>query len=521
MISPLGCRLIAHPAVGGCCRIEYFYQCIRLAMRLRSPILIISKQRLVYPIIACKAHLHTHLLFPLDGRMIATVSWNWKPDPQLVQAAFSRQREVDPFGHWLHAVLGGLWCFLVCGPVSVMELGWIPLAVCFLIRFPRHWCTHRPLSQTTVPWLILAWTLWQAASIQWSLDRRTGFEEWGVLRFAIPALLLWPVLDRRPWLIAGVAMGLLAANSAQAVHAVGTWLDIPSIRFDRFPGRNSGWWQPVVGGTMLTAGVGLHLPAALTGRGKWRLMGIFGLIASISGVAATGSRGAWIATAALLLFGCAWFVRRLVGRGLSWGHLPLILAMVVVIGAAGYKTLWPGMRARALEGVQEIRQIVESGDYTTYTGARIVMARWGLRAFQSQPVWGVGAGSFRPWVSREMAKEAESPGQNPVHAHSHNTFLHVALTTGVIGLVLFTGIVVLSVRGAFWPNGGGEVTGYEAGPAFALVGMLLVTPFDVVNVNAQTAGMWWIMVVLCIWGRPNVIRGVPSNEIGQGAKAGE
>ncbi len=63
------------------------------------------------------------------------------------------------------------------------------------------------------------------------------------------------------------------------------------MTFDRLPGRNSGWWQPVVGGTMLTAGVGLHLPAALTGRGKWRLIGVFGLVASISGVAATGLAG--------------------------------------------------------------------------------------------------------------------------------------------------------------------------------------------------------------------------------------
>ncbi len=115
----------------------------------------------------------------------------------------------------------------------------------------------------------------------------------------------------------------------------------------------------------------------------------------------------------LLLVGAAWFVRRLVGRGLTWGHLPLILAMLVVIGAIGYRTLWPGMRARAIEGVQEVRQIVESGDYTTYTGARIVMARWGLRAFRTEPLIGIGAGSFHAWVSREIQREGHDPAENP------------------------------------------------------------------------------------------------------------
>ncbi len=79
-------------------------------------------------------------------------------------------------------------------------------------------------------------------------------------------------------------------------------------------------------------------------------------------------------------------------------------------------------------------------------------------------------------------------------------------------MAIFGSIIVLSVRGGFWPSGGsGEVSGYEAGPAFALVGMLLVTPFDVVNVNAQTAGLWWIIVALCIWGRPRVITDLPPN----------
>lgn len=435
------------------------------------------------------------------------MSFRWRPHPDLVQQEFVRQRTVDPFGHRLQALFAALWGFLACGPVSVIEFGWSALAFCFLIRFHRHQCTHAPLRQTVGPWLVVAWTIWQGVAVLWSLDRRAGLEEWGVMRFAIPVLLIWPTLDRRNWLIAGVALGLLCANLAQVSHAIGRAMDIPALTFDRLPGRNSGWWQPVVAGTMLTAGVGLHLPAALTGSGKWRWIGIVGLLASVTGVAATGSRGAWIATTLLLCLGGAWALRRFLSHGFSLKRLAAVAAVIVAIGAVGYVAVWPSMRARAVEGVHEIERMVKSDDYTTYTGARIEMARWGWRALCDEPVWGIGVGSFRRWVAREMEQQGQDPLKNPAHAHCHNTFLHVAATTGLVGLLIFGGITVLSIRGGFARDGErpGAIRSYEAGPAFALIGMVLVTPFDVVNVNAQTAALWWILVAMCTWGRPQPV----------------
>ncbi len=106
------------------------------------------------------------------------MSWNWKPDPLSVEAAFAKQRAVDPFGHRLHALLGALWCVLVSGPISVVELAWAPLTFCILIRYPRHQCTHSALKRTIAPWFVVAWTLWQALSVRWSLDRQLGLEEW-------------------------------------------------------------------------------------------------------------------------------------------------------------------------------------------------------------------------------------------------------------------------------------------------------------------------------------------------------
>lgn len=447
--------------------------------------------------------------------------WKWKPESEEVEAAFAAQRAVDPFGHRLHTALAVVWCVLACGPVSVIEFGWAPLALCFLTRYPRHQGTHRAFKRLAVCWAILGWAAWQGLSVQWSPDRRLGLEEWGAMRFAVPVLLLWPVLDRRGWLIAGVGAGLLLANLAQVSHALGRAFDLPAITFDRLPNRNSGWWQPVVGGTMLTAGIGLHLPAALTGRGRARLLGVAGLVASLAGVLATGSRGAWLATGALVALGIAWALRRSARRAMSWGQAPFWLAVIALVGVVGYKMLGPTVRARAGEGAEEIRRVLESGDYNTFTGARIQMARWGVEAFADRPIAGIGAGGYKSWVAQQLSAAGKDPALSVAHAHAHNTFVQVAATTGLVGLVLFGAVVVLSVRGGF-SRAGRELRGYEAGPAFALLGMLLVTPFDVINVNAQTAALWWILVAMCLWGRPReVISDEPSTPSPHGVAGGE
>jgi hypothetical protein len=43
---------------------------------------------------------------------------------------------------------------------------------------------------------------------------------------------------------------------------------------------------------------------------------------------------------------------------------------------------------------------------------------------------------------------------------------------------------------------------YDAGPGFALVGMLLVTPFDVVYVNSPPSALMGVLLALSMWPRP-------------------
>jgi len=450
-----------------------------------------------------------------------------------LDAAYAEQRRVDPFGHRLHALLGALWCCLACGPVSVVELGIIPVFLAFAIRWPRHVAVDaRGLFQpgVLVAW---AWIIWLGVTVSWSTGRTLGIEEVMACRFATSMVFLLPVLDRRRWLIGGLIAGLFLANGAQIVHAIGVYADIPSLQFPRMPHRNSGWWQPVVGGTILTAGLGLHLPAMLTGRGWSRLLGIIGVIASWAAVLATGSRGAWLASGGLTVIALGWGASRAPWRKFALGHLPVLLAAMLCVGLLGYRSLWPTIQSRGEAGVEEVRLALNDHDYSTDTGARILMAQVAWDAFTSNPVRGIGAGGFRTWGAARLRDAGRLADSRLLHNHAHDTFLQIAATTGGVGLVLFGGTVGLALWGGLGlrrrrkadhaPSHAVEagpatpalmsalrtdvarrrLSGYDAGPGFALLGMLLVGTFDVIHINAQTSAVLWIVLTLCLRNRPH------------------
>ncbi|MBC7771697.1 MAG: O-antigen ligase family protein [Pyrinomonadaceae bacterium] len=428
----------------------------------------------------------------------------------VAEELFLQQRRVDPFGHRLHAWLAAVWCFLACSPTSFLELGILPVGICFLIRLPRHIRTDGRLLHLPTIWFALAWIAWIWASLSWSSNASIGIEEAGAARFAFALVLLWPVLDRRTLLIKALLLGFLAANVAQAFHAIGTAFNIESITFPRMPHRNSGWWQPVVGGTMLTAGLGLHLPAMLTGKGRVRVIGFLGVLLCIVGVIATGSRGAWLASASLCVIALVWGLTRRGWPRVSWGHLPLIGALGVVLAVGGYKTLWPTLSERGRAGIVEVRRAITDKDYTSDTGARILMAQMAIDALVQKPLNGIGAGSFKGWGRGHLADLGREKEARLIPDHAHNTFLHVAATTGVVGVVLFGGLIILSVRGGFWTprasadetDARAKIAGYEAGPVFGLIGLVLASPFIVIQVDAQPSAMLWILIVLCLRGRP-------------------
>lgn len=427
----------------------------------------------------------------------------WWVSPRWVDEGFERQRAIDPLGHRVQTWLGALACLCLGGPTSAAELGAIPLMAAFVVRIHRHWRTWgqfllQPLTLVVVGWIALG-----LASRTWTWGSGGDWgEEFGAARFLLLALALWTVSDRRTVLLGALAAGLALGQLSQVSHGLGHALGAEWLTWNRLPGRNSGWWDPVVGGSLLTAALGLHLPALLWGRGAWRLAGAAGAGAAALGVLATGTRGAWLAAAALA--GAAVVAaalvggdrRRVVGRALG------LAAVCVAAGAIAWLTIGDELRARYEAGRDEVAGAIERREFDSDTGARVLMAWWAVEALRERPLRGVGLGGFEAWTRAHVEAQGIVPGARRFHGHAHNGILHAGATLGLPGLAIALAFALLAIRGAALREPGDGPPGYAEGPCLALLGLLLVSAFDAVQVNSHTAALLAVLTVFAVERRP-------------------
>lgn len=397
----------------------------------------------------------------------------------------------DPRGHRFHLAFGLLWCVLLTGPTVTAETGMIPLAVIWLLRLPRmwRWCFNIILAPASL--LLLALVAWGALSLAWSPDAKVGLNQWGAARFGLAVLFLYPIAHHRRALIAALAVGFLLANVFQLLHALGLHL------WERLPDRNTVWWDGAVAGSMLAAALGLHLPAALEGRGRTRLLALAGAGVSLLGVLATGTRGAWLASAGLIVLAVALSIARQRPRASALRRAGVALALAAFIAAGAWLTIGPSLQRRYEAGRDEIRLALCEGRYTTDTGARIAMARLAWRLWLEHPALGVGAGGYQHGAEAVLKREHIDPAQRRVHHHAHNALLHAAAVTGTPGALLLIAFFVAALNAA-WRRGKQEGFGsYGAGPFYALLALALVSPFDPVHINSQTSALLMTLAALC------------------------
>lgn len=450
----------------------------------------------------------------------------WVPFSQSgVDSLFASLRERDPFGHRLHTFFAAAACFFAGWPTTWLELAWPGVLACCAVRL---WSHHRILGPLVWEWpvrLAVLWAAWGALSLAWTAGpARAWAEEWGVVRYALLIPALWPVMNERRVLVAALAAGVLCGNLSQAAHALGRAAEIDWLTWSRFDDRNSGWWDPVVGGSVLCAALGLHLAALVLGRGaRERATGGALAAATLVGIAATGTRGAWIGAAGsvafALLLGAARALRARAARAesitsgaaevsgtrVAVGAVAVLVCVGVVWLAAG-----PTIISRVRETRAEMDRAVR-GDLDTFTGQRLAMWGWAWRAVREHPVRGVGAGGFGAWVNRTGAADARErgdPAPGPLlHGHAHSWFIHAAATTGAVGLGLMLALAAASVWNGLReqrdaPQRAAWSAGYDAGPALAMVGLAGAGLFDTVHVNQQTAYWLWLLVALCMKFRP-------------------
>lgn len=467
-----------------------------------------------------------------------------KLSPAEIDEQFASYRARDPLGLKIHLAFAALACFFAGWPTAYVSWAALPLLIVFIVRMFTHHKSLGPLFYDPISWLTLAWSAWLALSLLWSRDRATGLDEVGQLAWGLYIPLLYPVLDRRRVLIAALILGILCGNATQLAHALGLRFDLHWLTWNRLPGRNSGWWDPVVGGSILCAALGLHLGGLAFGRSlRERCIAAAGTGITIIALVATGTRGAWIGAVGLVLAMTLVAMLSLARhttntrRRMPRKEVAALIAAMLIAGL-----LWAGfglafdrlVEPRFRSAVKEVEAALDGRDYNTDTGRRIAMWQWAWAAWRCEPILGVGAGGYRAWVQHEAALHASAdpnacPHHGPltrggadVHDHAHGTIQHAAATTGAIGAAILLVLGRFAFLGGFKPvltrpreDRWTTESGYErAGPGLALLGLACAGIFDSLTVNQQTWNLAMILVALSVSCRPREATGSGSRVAG-------
>lgn len=415
-------------------------------------------------------------------------------------------------GWWAHVVLGIAACFCLAGPITAIEIGpWVVFG-CAVLRVHTCWRGYLQLLRLPLVGVILACVAWIALSLLWSGDLRKGVQELGNARWVPLVFVLWPVIHRRAWLIGGLIAGLIAGQLTQVLEWVGHEYGISGLLWPhpRNPlpvPRISGWWHhPVMGGIILVAVLGLHLPPAFFGNGWRRVAGCAGCIAAFIGALATGSRGSWIASLALVAIVAVFAATR---HRVRLSTRRILIAFAVIVCTVGPATilLRNTITQRLHTASQEMRLAVKDGDRSSDVGARIQYALWALEMISERPLQGFGAGSYESWVRSSLAQQGIDPATQRIAPQAHNTILHAWATLGVPGACLVilvfgvgiaSGIVAAKSHAKILGNDVDWAGLYVAGPPCALLGVAIMSCFDTIYVNVQPAAFTTGLLALCL-----------------------
>ena len=147
-----------------------------------------------------------------------------------------------------------------------------------------------------------------------------------------------------------------------------------------------------------------------------------GFVASAAAVLMSGSRALWPVLIAVPILIAV--TGRSISRRLIFG---VSVALLFVVGAAALGP--PGQRV--LEGMQDLR-LIQTGDYSTSFGKRLVVWQVGMEAVREAPWFGQGPDAPRRLM---LERTAEVGGQRLGYNHFHNFVLNEWVRAGIPGLL--------------------------------------------------------------------------------------
>jgi O-antigen ligase len=321
-------------------------------------------------------------------------------------------------------------------------------------RFVRLW-------QQPLVLVMLAFMLWISVSILWASDKGAASGNTITFLGVFGLMVVIGMLERRYLVLTWTAFVFSAALSVPAGYILPLPEGSDMLESGRFgpggAGPNS--YACLVAIAFFVAYFGL----------PWRRRMIAYLLAPVFlyGIFATQSRTGLIALFATPLL--AMFVPRLAGR-LGWRIL-----FMYALGAAALAVMVlviPSVGGAAAERYSSLSQIQSEDTWN---------ARWSIwqGAFQviiSHPLVGVGAGNFaQSTIENSTYIAAKSAAQGGLSGVAHNMFLGVTSELGLVGLILFVGVLFFTFRTALpIGQGSGLGTGIFLGLiVFMIAGMTL------------------------------------------------
>lgn len=396
-----------------------------------------------------------------------------RPAPDDARGLIEWGRTRDPRGDRAHVALTALALF-------ALPLGTTTFAIAFGVALGysllRLWATGPAvgylLFRVPLVWVLMAMIAWTGLSVLWSVDRSQAWDEFAILRFQVPALILfWPVIDRWRALVLALAAGAaLAAVIQVGQFALGeSWPLALWWHGERIAGRYPGLLHPNLTAVLALAALFMLPRLAIESPSRWRL--VFPLWpAALLSLILTGSRGCWIAALAGTVVAipqiglCARAITRSRAAGRRMGpprdaysmRLRRVLGLVLAIVVIGLGLLLaPLVTARLRDGISQMRAATEQGDYSGDVAARWRQIEISTALLRQRPLTGVGAGGYHLAARRYVASVGDPQPAGPEGApsvarpgtglltHPHSALLYYAAVLGVPGLALILGFWIL------------------------------------------------------------------------------
>lgn len=299
-----------------------------------------------------------------------------------------------------------------------------------------------PVPDTYLWATVLAWSLWSAASVTWSIHPALSRAElgtevgWGLVTVTIFYVAARSATAFRAVLATAVGAGALL--SVLAVHgAVLTGSVDPERALARAHGGAGAFSTYIVLVMPLLPLLLLDKPVGFgTGRGSIAIVAV--VFALLGGAArATENRMIWIALAAGVLLAAslaAWRWRsRLARAPLRWGGL--LLALLVVAGALFVDSAITRSRTDFTRETSVAQAIA--------TDPRILLWQRSFERIRERPWTGYGFGKSI------LHDELQGVTGNPLLAHPHNLFVSQLLQTGIVGAAAMLALL-LALGWRYW-----------------------------------------------------------------------